>query len=77
MMWGYGWGGWIGGLLMMALFWAGLVAAIYVVVRTGAGSRTPPSRSKALDILAERFARGEISAEDFEERRSVIESHTG
>lgn len=77
MMWGYGWGGWIGGLLMMALFWAGLVAAIYVVVRTGGGSRTPPRRSKALDILAERFARGEISAEEFEERRKVIETHAG
>jgi len=76
MMWGNGWAGWVGGLLMMALFWGGLLAAIYVVARTVAGgSGTPRGGSKALQVLAERFARGEISAEEFEEGRNLIEGH--
>lgn len=76
MMWHDGWGGWVGWLLMMALFWAGLTATIYLVVRAiGGRTRTPSEPSDALGLLQERFARGEISTEEFEERRSVIERH--
>jgi putative membrane protein len=78
MMWGSGWAGWVVGLVMMTLFWVGIVAAIYVAVRTTRGSsRTASGRSTPLDILAERFARGEISTEEFEERRNIIRTHTG
>jgi putative membrane protein len=76
MMWHDGWGGWVGGLLMMALFWAGLTAAIYLVVRAiGGSTRTPSEPSDAIGVLEDRFARGEISTEEFEERRSVIQEH--
>lgn len=76
MMWHDGWGGWVGWLLMMALFWAGLTATIYLVVRAiGRSTRTPSEPPDALGILAEQFARGEISTEEFEERRSVIEKY--
>ena len=35
----------------------------------------PPRRAKTpMDILKERFARGEIDKEEFEERRRILES---
>lgn len=77
MMWGDGWGGWITGALMMLIFWGGLVALVVLLVR-GFGARPgrgeeKPSRPDAREILAERFARGEISEEEFEQRRRVLE----
>lgn len=79
MMGGDGWGSWIGGGLMMLLFWGGLVALVVFLVRgfgarpsQGDEKRSPPD---AREILAERFARGEISEDEFEQRRRVLE-HT-
>lgn len=72
MMWGYGWGGWIFGVLMMLLFWGGLVALVVFAIRGwGEGRRGGSGESRGPDaraILEERFARGEISKEEFEER---------
>ena len=55
--------------LMMLVFWAlvitGLVIGIRWLVRQGRAER--PDR--ALDILRERYARGEINKEEFEARR--------
>lgn len=75
MMWGDGWG-WLGGGLMMLVFWGALVALVVFLVR-GFGARPPHEpdiggRPTAEEILAERFARGEISEEEFEQRRSVL-----
>ena len=72
MMWGYhdfGFGG--GGMgIGMLLFWGLIVAAIVVLARGLAGGAPPPApevRDKTpLDILRERYARGEISREEFE-----------
>ena len=38
------------------------------------GTDHDESRRSAQDILAERFARGEVSQEEFEERRRVLAS---
>lgn len=38
------------------------------------GSEHDEGARSARDILAERFARGEISQEEFEQRRNVLES---
>lgn len=77
MMWGDGWG-WIGGGLMMLVFWGGLIALIVFLVRgagrSSRGGETPRPRD-ARDTLAERFARGEISEEEFEQRKRVLEGH--
>jgi len=78
MMWGDGGWGWIGGGLMMLVFWAGLVVLIVFLVRGAASHDRPegqarPNGREARDILAERFARGEISKEEFEQRRRVLE----
>ena len=79
MMWGggWGWGHAIFGWVMMILFWGGLILLIVLAVRwlgTGqAGQSTPPPAGKtALDILRERFARGEIDKDEFEERRRLL-----
>ena len=71
---------WIWGALMMLVFWGGLVAVVVFAARwLGGGSRrdsgvggTPDART----VLENRFARGEISQEEFEQRKRVLESST-
>lgn len=77
MMWGDGWGAGIAWVLLMLLFWGGLVILVVFLVR---GFLVPPARRPGesgrpdpRDILAERFARGEISEDEFQERRRVLE----
>lgn len=76
-MWGIGWGNWVVGLLMMGLFWGGLVLLVVLVVRGWDGTRRPhggtPNQPAARSILEERFAKGEISEDEFEERGRVLE----
>jgi putative membrane protein len=76
MMWGNGWG-WLWGGLMMVVVWIAIVWLVVSLVR-GSGERPshePESggRSGAEAILAERFARGEISEEEFEQRKRVLD----
>ena len=78
-MWGggWGWGGMILGPLIMILFVAGTIAVVVSLVRWigggSAGSVPPPQAGKsALDILKERFARGEIDKDEFEERKRLL-----
>jgi putative membrane protein len=77
--WGDGWHGMFLGPLMMLLFLAIATAVIVLIVRWlwGAGKGThqngAPAQKSALDILRDRFARGEIDAQEFEERRKILE----
>jgi len=72
MMW-YGFGGWWMGVSMV-LFWAGVVLLVVWAVRgMSAGGRTPAGDRRAVEILDERFARGEIDREEYEQRRSTLE----
>lgn len=76
-MWGGGWGGWFLGPIMMIVFIAFAVVVVVLLVRWLAGpghvgpAQSPPGKMP-LDILKERFARGEIDKEEFEERRRVL-----
>lgn len=66
--WGFGMGwGWIIGLII-------IVAIIWFFIKSANQSNTPvQSGSKsALDILKERYARGEIDKDEFEERKKDL-----
>lgn len=70
-------GGWWGGLVMLAamiLFWGGLIWVVIYAIRGFARPENPRHRISAIEILEERFARGEIDRDEFEERRRVLES---
>lgn len=79
MMWGGGWYGMIFGPLFFVLVLVAVIAAVVLLVRwlggpwhgTAAARHDAPGRAP-LDILKERFARGEIDKEEFEERRRVL-----
>ena len=68
---GRGWGFMVFGSLMMVVVIAAIVAIVFVVVRWIGGQGQRGAKA-ALDILRERFARGEIDAAEFEERRRVL-----
>lgn len=68
---------WVWGALMMVLFWGGLIAIVVFAVTTALSARSRRDVSEPTDpqaILEERFARGEISEEEFEERKRLLRS---
>ena len=81
MMWyggDWGWGGWLLMTVLMVLFWAVVITAVVVAVRYLAGPRhTAPDSlpSRAEDLLAERFARGEIDDDEFRRRQALLREH--
>jgi putative membrane protein len=76
MMWGPYWQAGMGWwMIIPALFWiALLVAIIWGVARltSGRGAPQAPPGSTAEEILRQRYARGEIDAQTYEEMRSRI-----
>lgn len=58
----------------MWLFWIFLVIVIVWAVKTATGnSSSPPEMKKsAIDILKERYARGEIDQQEFEQKRKHL-----
>ncbi|HZR12194.1 MAG TPA: SHOCT domain-containing protein [Acidimicrobiia bacterium] len=76
---GWGPGGWVAMGLLMLAFWAAVAAVIVYVVRsTGRTHDAPAPRpqarpeDEALRILDERFARGDIDAEEYTHRRELL-----
>ncbi len=72
MLWYWGWGTAIFGTLMMLVFWGAVIAAIVLVVRALSGPRAA-SGDGALEALRHRLAAGEISPEEFERIRKVLQ----
>jgi putative membrane protein len=70
-MWGMHWGWWIFWiafvLIIVLLFWRGL-----------SGPNAPPSRQTEtpLEVLQRRYADGEITTEEYEERKARLEDST-
>jgi len=66
----------MGGMWFGWIFWILIIGAvIYLIVRltNQNNTRNTPSGDSALDILKKRYAKGEISKEEFEEKRKHIE----
>jgi putative membrane protein len=75
-MWDGHWGWMFMGPLMMIIFVAAVVVLVVVALRWIAGGGqhgAPPATRTPLDILKERFARGEIDKAEFEERRRLLQ----
>lgn len=78
-MWhmGEGWGWWmVFGWVWMAVFWALVIWVVYALVqRVGAGDEKRRSAEPdAPEILERRYARGELTAQEFEEMRQRLTS---
>lgn len=76
---GYGmWGMGGFGSIMMILFWGLIIVGIILLIRyftLGHGGSTSMMKERdPLEILRERYARGEIDTEEFEERKKALES---
>jgi putative membrane protein len=73
MWWSDWWGGYgpapwmFFGPVMMLLFIAACAAVVYLVMRSA-----QPRGGRAMEILEERYARGEIDQAEFEERRRLL-----
>ncbi|ORA44474.1 hypothetical protein BST22_25275 [Mycolicibacterium chubuense] len=79
-MWGnsMGWGGWVLMSIMMALVWALVIAGTVLAIRFLTGPRQSAGHShgtregSAEDVLAERFARGEIDEDEYRRRATLL-----
>lgn len=71
---GVGWGGWIVMTLAMVAFWALVVFAVLALFRgtQRSGESTTTGRGDPMQILDERFARGEIDEDEYHARSSVL-----
>lgn len=70
MMWGAG----LFGGFMMLLFWGVLLALVVFAVRWLSKSSDESIKSQsALDILKERYAKGEIDEDEYLKRKSTLE----
>jgi putative membrane protein len=85
MMWGYTYGAYPGpGAFFSILSWIVLIIIIVWIVRWAfgwhrhgpwmGGPRHPWQQNSALDLLKERYAKGEITKAEFDEKRKDIES---
>ncbi len=66
MFWGMHWGWW--------LFWiVVIIALVWLLSQRRTGAPPPPRKESPLELLQRRYAAGEISTEEYEERRARLE----
>ena len=68
---GMGWWMAFGGIWML-IFWGGLVALIVWGITRLSGQSRPAQKQYPLDIAKERYVKGEISREEFEQLRKDL-----
>ena len=78
--WGWGmhpmwWGAWgLGMMVIILLFWVLVIVGLVVGIRWLLGQGKESRSDSALEILRQRYARGEINKEEFEARRRDLTS---
>lgn len=72
MHWDYGWGmgfGW----LFMIIFWVLVIlGVVYIIKLVGERTRKEERGETVLDILKKRYAKGEITKEEFEKMKDDL-----
>jgi putative membrane protein len=71
---GTSWWGWLLMSLGMVAFWGGVIWLVWYLVTHASirGGQSAPSPSSPEQILDERFARGEIDADEYRTRREAL-----
>lgn len=70
-----GWGGWIAMALVMVVFWGLVIFAVVAIFRStsrGTGPADPAAPHDPMKTLGDRFARGEIDADEYHARLAVL-----
>jgi len=70
---GVGWAGWLVMVVGMVAFWGLVVWAVIAIFRSTQTSPTADTaHRRPLDVLDERFARGEIDESEYQARADVL-----
>ena len=67
--------GFFGGGIFMLLFWFLVIFGIVYLVKytVDSGKREEKGRDRAVEILKERYAKGEITKEEFEQKKKELD----
>lgn len=71
---GWGWGGWLGMSVTMVVVWSLVLAAIVLIFKSDDAQKDGAARAQQRpgQILAERYARGEIDEAEYQLRMNVL-----
>ncbi len=74
---GWGWGGSVVMCVLLVLFWVAVITAVVLAVRylAGGGGPTHSGSPRPEDVLAGRFARGEIGEDEYRRGTTMLREH--
>lgn len=65
--------GWmVGMMVVMVIFWGGIVLGVLWLIRAAVEGRPGARRETALELLERRFADGAVSVQDYGARRELL-----